>query len=128
MLTNKLKIDWPSVGALLILIALISSIFLVSKSKNAKAKENQFHNIELRIVSINYDCSLTNDKFHKPQLCNAILFETITGPHLYCEINTCTERSPGIRITTKWLYNHRPGDIVHFDYLSKNRFFEIKPR
>ena len=34
----------------------------------------------------------------------------------------------GIHINTEWLYNHQEGDIVHFDYLRKDKFFEIKER
>lgn len=88
-----------------------------------------YYNIDLKIVAINGDCSFTNDKYHKPQLCNTVLLSTVNDIHptLYMEVNTC-KKSPKIHIDTEWLYNHRPGDIVHFEYLCKNNFFEIKER
>lgn len=81
----------------------------------------------MRIVSFSSDCSLTDDKFHKPQLCTAILFETIKDHRLYMELNTC-DNNWNIHIDRKWLYNHQVGDTVHFDFLLKTRFFEIKQR
>lgn len=83
----------------------------------------------MKIVAINYDCSLTNDKYRAPQLCNTILFVTLNEPKLYREINTCGGLNNNkIHIDTKWLYNHRVGDIVHFDYLLKSKFFTIEER
>ena len=85
-----------------------------------------YRNIDLRIVTINSESSLSNDKFHKPQLCNTVLFETVNEPKLYWEFNTCENYDHRkIRINTKWLYNHRTGDVVHFDYLRKDNFFTI---
>lgn len=112
------------------LLILIISFGVHNKRK--KYPDLIYTNIDLRIVAINSDCSLSDDKFHKPQLCNTVLFETIKEPHLYCEINTCdlplSNGRPTIHINTAWLYNHQKGDIVHFDYLHKDRFFEIKKR
>ena len=84
-------------------------------------------NLDMKIVAINSDCSLSNDKFRNPQLCNTILFVTLQDPKLYREINTCT-KAWSINIDTKWLYNHRVGDTVHFDHLLKSEFFTIKER
>lgn len=62
-------------------------------------------------------------------MCNIILFETTfkDRPKLYREINTC-KMNYQIHIDAGWLYNHMVGDIVHFDYLRKDTFFEIKER
>ena len=46
----------------------------------------------MKIVKINSDCSLTNDKFHVPQTCNTVLLETVNEPKLYVELNDCRER------------------------------------
>lgn len=102
-------------------------IMVVKYCNRNKLNEHKFvYNINMRIVKINSDCSLTDDKFHNPQLCNTILFETIKGEKLYREINTCNlNLSSDIHIDTKWLYNHRVGDTVHFDYLKKSEFFKI---
>jgi hypothetical protein len=63
----------------LLLIGLINCKHKISEDKYAI-------NVDMRIAAINYDCSLTNDKFRTPQLCNTILFETIKGPKLYREM------------------------------------------
>jgi hypothetical protein len=60
-------------------------------------------------------------------MCNIILLKTIKkidGKILYKQINTC-ENLWEIRIDTKWIYNHKVGDKVHFDYLIKELMFEI---
>ncbi len=109
---------------LLMLIVLLA--FSCGGEKQLDPKK-WYTNIDLRIVLINSESSLSNDKFHKPQLCNTVLFETLTEPKLYWEFNTCSDdyRLNGIKIDTKWLYNHKPGDIVHLDYIKKYRFFTI---
>lgn len=117
-------------------VAVLIFILFISSCTHKKTEEKYVINIDMKVSAINYDCSLTNDKFHTPQLCNTILFETLTEPKLYREFNTCklpnSVNSSGsgsdIHINNVWIYNHRVGDIVHFDYLLKSEFFEIKPR
>lgn len=107
------------------LFMLIVIVFACScGTKNERNPDKFYNNIDLKIVLINSESSLSNDKFHNPQLCNTVLFETLNEPKLYMEINTC-KLAYTIKIDTKWLYNHKPGDIVHFDYLRKDRFFTI---
>lgn len=108
-----------------ILVLILITVSLISCQKK---EHYRVSNVSTRIVKMDYDCSLSDDKFHKPQLCNAILFETLysyKGMHFYVELNTCT-LPRYIYIDTKWLYNHKKGDIIHFDYLLKSRFFTIK--
>jgi len=92
-------------------------------------KDDFYYNINLRIVSINSGYGFSDEKTPRSQSCNTILFETLSGPKLFREINTC---KPGvlyqIHIDPQWLYNHEIGDTVHFDYLLKNSFFKIKKK
>ncbi len=125
---------------ILIILSLITFASCGTFSDPKDKPDEYYIDVDLRIVSINSECSLTPDKFHKPQLCNTILFETLSEPHLYRELNTCTvgnksdSKSKPVKIwlhtniTTEWLYNHRVGDTVHFDYLFKSEFFPIKER
>lgn len=87
-----------------------------------KDKDKFYRNIDLRIAAINQNSGMVDKK---PQLCNSILFETLTEPKLYREINTC-KLPPHIKINTAWIYNHQVGDTVHFEYLLKSEFFKIK--
>ena len=95
------------------------------------SEETHVFNVNMKIVAINHESSLSDNKFHTPQLCNTILFVTLTEPKLYREINTCNERSiqtGDFHIESEWFYNHRIGDTVHFDHLLKSRFFTIAER
>jgi len=111
-------------------IALFITMVLVLSCNSNKIDERFYYNLDLRIALMNSESSLSNDKFHNPQLCNTILFETVTGEKLYWEYNTCANQynHRRIKIDTKWLYNHKPGDIVHFDYVRKDNFFTIGDR
>jgi hypothetical protein len=105
---------------------LFISMFIISCSH--RTVEDKFvRNIDMKITSINGETVLSDDKFHKPETCNTILLETIDGPKQYRELNTCKLHSK-IHIDNVWIYNHRVGDIVHFDFLLKSKFFEIKER
>jgi hypothetical protein len=95
----------------------------MSCSKNHN-NERLYYNVGLIIVSIDNDCSISDDKFKNPRLCHSVLFKTIDGSDLYTEFTTC-DSPMKVGINTEWIYNHKPGDIVHFDYVLKSRFFKI---
>ena len=120
MKTLKLQRVARYFGYILLATVIISCGSKISEKTHAL-------NIDMKIVAINYDCSLTNDKFRTPQLCNTILFCTLNEPKMYREINTC-KRLNNMHIDTKWMYNHRVGDTIHFDYLLKSEFFTINER
>ena len=103
------------------------SLYNYKLKRQIKREFNTERNINMQIVSFNSECSLDNTEFKRPQLCNAILFRTINEPYLYREINTCRDINwkSKIHIDTKWLYNHRVGDTIHFDFLLKYKFFTI---
>jgi hypothetical protein len=105
------------------LILLAVSVLFYSCNRH---KDQLRYNINLKIAKINYQTELSKDKFEKLQGCNVILFETLSEPKLYREINTCEEGIlHHIHIDPKWIYNHRVGDTIHFDYLLKDKFFQI---
>ena len=89
--------------------------------------ETHVFDVNMKIISINGETNLSNDKFSKPQQCNIILLVTLTQPKQYRKLNTCGSRSgSNFNIyNDDWIYNHKAGDIIHFDYLLKSRFFTI---
>lgn len=112
-------------GVCFVVLALV--IFIPSNKKPNKKIDVLYHNIDLRIVSINGDSSVPEDKITHPKDCNYILFETLGDEKLYMEINTCEIGDCSCRkihIDRKWVYSHCAGDIVHFDYIRKDRFFK----
>ena len=113
-----------------VLVASIIIALLIGSGGGSKKSHNKedklYHNIELKIVSINGD-TVVREITH-PQECNFILFETMGDEKSYMELNTCNLKSGcgcnKIHIDRKWVYSHRPGDVVHFDYILKERFFK----
>lgn len=120
------------VGITIVILVFIGIILLILFGGDKVSPKTHVYNVDMVIVQMNFESKLTDDKFHKPQLCNAILFETVKvydGNKLYREINTCNiDVFSDIHIDTKWLYNHQIGDTVHFDYLLKSEFFTINKR
>lgn len=116
-----------------LLLFLLFSIIITSCEKQEIDKNKFEVNIDMRIVSINGKTSLEdNEKFNQPQECNIILFETIGEIKRYRVINTCEmAKNDGcsckskIKIDNDWIYKHKVGDIIHFDYLLKSKFFEM---
>lgn len=109
-------------------LTILSLLIILCACENYN-KDYFYYNIDMKIVKINDDCSLTEDKFHTPQTCNTVLLETLNEPKLYVELNDCREKryKNYFKITKiEWWYNHNVGDTVHFDCISKDRFFEIK--
>ena len=100
-----------------IIVAAIVTVTIVQLVSCASHKSELVYDINMRIVDI--------DKASSSQLSSTILLETISGEKLYREISS---REGHFRIDTEWLYNHKSGDIVHFDYLRKSKFFRIKNR
>lgn len=109
----------------IILILLFSLVSCSSKPD----PEVHYIDCDLKIVKINNDESLSDDKFHTPRVCNLVLLETLKGDKRYTEMNSCD--GYGITrdiLTPEWMYNHKEGDTIHFDYILKSRFFKIKDR
>lgn len=109
---------------------LLLSLFLFSCSRDHSSE--LVKNFHARISKTNYNIqSISQDKFHTPQICNLALFEIIDGEYKdkFFEINSCEIYGGGARILTKeFVYNHEIFDTVHFDYISKTRLFNISKK
>jgi hypothetical protein len=139
-----------SVGVLLFGLSVTYCTSHKTDDTTIDPKDKFYRNFEMVIVSINgadtyiggSSTSVSDRDNQQTQSCNVILLETTYRfedkygvHHMYREINTCkdptvTEDSngcgcgQGFHIDTKWLYNHKVGDEVHFDYMLKSKFFE----
>jgi hypothetical protein len=59
--------------------------------------------------------------YRSPVRLKSVVFKVL-DKDLYLEMDSETD----VKIITKqWFYNHRTGDTVHFDYVRKDRFFQI---
>lgn len=66
----------------------------------------------------------TQDKFHVPVLVKMWLIQSVKNPMKFAEI---TSRDPYIGITNEKWYSTNIGDTIHYDFISKSRFFNINP-
>ena len=112
------------------IMLLLIAIICISCNNTHKSNPAKFvENIDMKIILMSYELSST-DKFHNTQTCNMIIFETLTEPKLYRYIiinelpkNLITGKNL-IHIDNMWIYNHKVGDTVHFDYLLKSKFLK----
>jgi hypothetical protein len=128
---NKLLEFIFSIIIILVIVSVIVlGVFgLISSIKKINAnyfpKDYLFvYNQRAKIVQINQDSGLSNDKFKTPMLCNLVLFN-IVDTKQYFLINSC-EYNYKINLDYKWVLTHDVGDLVYFDYLKKDRLFVIK--
>lgn len=104
-------------------------ILLLSLSCSKLTEVEQYKDVDCTIMSFN-GSSVTE--------CRSVLLQ-LDGTNLYCELSTCDYypiieefKSSGCDCgdnsteISKWFYNHKVGDKLHFDYINKARFFEIK--
>lgn len=109
---------------LLIILIIIGSLLLYHNRDtffNIKS-EKLYYDKEMIIISFGNDCSLSNDKFETPQLCNSVLLMDIDSN--FVSLNSCRDLKKTLKVS--WFYNHHIGDTLHFDYILKKRFFKIE--
>lgn len=116
-------------GILTGILCVVVLVAIFAGDGKEKKSDDLYYDKDLKIVSINGETSVSESKITHPKECNYILFETLGEEKLYMELNTC-ELDDGcscnkIHIDRKWIYSHCAGDIVHFDYIAKERFFKI---
>jgi hypothetical protein len=106
-------------------------LLFISMSYNLLSQSNRYEKCYCVITSIAQD---------KPSGCISV-FVKMVNTNLYTEFNSCggfiinehNERAAYKDFTTKmkgtkWLYENAVNDTIYFDYLAKDRFFELKKR
>lgn len=120
--------NWFAIVGTLISIGLIVHA-IASDKPNIANPAIHYVNVDCKIVQFGSESKLSDDKFHRPELCKSVLFQMQGDTTMYWEYNTCSDHdADDININTAWFYNHRVGDVIHFEYLAKTRFFKINPR
>jgi hypothetical protein len=98
-------------------------IFAGMLNSREQNKANTMFNTKAVIVAINgSEAYVTQDKFHTPMACAAILFRTLDG-NLF-QVDCASAKTPDmIHITSpQWVYSHNVGDTVYFEHVSRTRF------
>jgi len=103
----------------LVIFSVIASflVMLIIIMESCGDRSDLFKDIGGTIVSMN---GVKEDEL-VPSATKVVFIKLDNG--MYGEINN---KELPFMITNEWWYNHRPGDKVHFDYISKKRFFIIK--
>lgn len=113
---------------LLILSIMASLLCSCSERESGHTDQNtnsEFYiNEDFVIVGTSENCDITQDKFHTPVLVKMWLIQSMKNPTKFTEI---TDRDPYIWITDEKWYNTNKGDTIHYDRISKHRFFNINP-
>lgn len=79
--------------------------------------EELYYNTNYKIVSIQGAENWRDGRFSGTSKC--WLIQSTTDTTLHTEYNA---------ITDSMFYNHKVGDIIHFDYIRKDRFFHVVPK
>lgn len=113
------------------------TLFVFASCQHNGDPNTQYINVDCKIVMMGQQSKLTDDKFHEPELVKSVLIQLVEDTTLFCEListdrnisNEYTFNKGSINpLTAEWFYNHRIGDIIHFDYIAKRRFFHIRNR
>ena len=112
-----------------IFLCLFEIIILTYCTTDHDQKNDKFYrNIDPIIYSIDQKETVASGN------CHEVIFKlSSVYPPLYWIYNTCDKNDKScncsggkIHINTEWLYNHKAGDVVHFDYIYKSRFIPSK--
>ena len=101
------------------LIILVVYIFLVVSCSNTPPPSNHYIGLKTTIVKKGVSSAGTPTF---PILVRLIGNDTIPN-NLYTEFTD--DHYIGQMKTAEWLYNHKIGDTLSFDYIKKDRFFTI---
>lgn len=95
--------------------------------KRIEESEKMF-NVYAVIVEMNGQDIAYVGKNHIPTNTNTVLFKVVREgyPNAHFKL-TQHDWSLGMDVLTDpWMYNHRVGDTVHFEFISRKRFFNIE--
>lgn len=139
-----MTINWKEVKhevtGLLIVGAVVFGIIqlvMYQKRKAMDATGYPYNKFKAVIASMGTSSGITPDKFRHPVLINTALFH-ITDPRYASNLYFALKAVPASGVanagdvafdyevlTDPWMYNHRVGDTVWFDFIRPNRVFTI---
>lgn len=106
------------------LILLLTITILIS-CKPKITSEDFYINTKCVIIKTNEGQGFSNDKYHNPVVVKTWLIKSLDDTTKYRELYS-NSYPYSMRITNEMWYNHKIGDTLHYDYLSKSEFFTIK--
>jgi chromatin segregation and condensation protein Rec8/ScpA/Scc1 (kleisin family) len=100
--------------ALLIIGLLMTACFLQDCHRT---DANKIYNKKFKIVRIAHEDGYTKDKFHTPTEYRILLAQYTEDTTKYIEWEVKSAEQ---------FYNYHVGDMLHFDFINKQRLFTIK--
>ena len=125
--SNRIETFLKSIGVCFVIAIFITPFYLLKKGREITESEKMF-NVYAVIVDINGQDIAYVGKNHIPTNTNTVLFKIVREgyPNTHFKL-TQHDWSLGMDVLTDpWMYNHKVGDTVHFDFISSKRFFNIE--
>lgn len=100
-------------------IILILSVFLFSCSNSPDKKNNEkfYYDLDCKIIKM------------ESNNCKVIFIQNMQDETMYTELKRCDDEDDcscvKIDLSDKNFYSHKVGDMLHFDYIKKSRFFQL---
>lgn len=121
--SNQVAIFYIAVFSFLIFIFIFGI-----RARNKLVESEKMFDVYAVIVEMNGQDIAYVGKNHIPTNTNTVLFKVVRDgyPNAHFKL-TQHDWSLGMDVLTDpWMYNHRVGDTVHFDFISRKRFFNIE--
>lgn len=99
--------------------------FMKMHAASIASKRNLYWNVTCTIVEYSSESKLSDDKFHKPQLCKAWLVRLTSDTTKYAELSQCSYHNR-INLSDSVFFQKKIGDTLHFEIINKSRFFTLK--
>lgn len=111
-----------------LLFLTLSGLFFTSCGQEVKPDpEVHYINVNAKIIDMGSEDGITDDKHHDAINVKTVLIQLVKNPTQHAELVSSNYSTPRRwEVETEWYYNHKVGDIIHFDYILKSRFFTIK--
>ena len=116
-----------------LIILVVTTLLLGGCAKKPSDTEAFFHNMNGTVVIMNEGSHLQKVRsgkttYLKPTDCMTALVRDNTDTTQCFELSSCELEDKPALVDRKWFYNHQEGDVVHFDYIRKDRYFTVTSR
>ena len=110
-------------------VLVVFLVLVLYGCRTQKADTYLYNNFDAEIYDLNGSANaFTPDKSHSATVINIATFRILDPryPNAFFRLRGDDYAGPGCRILTdSFVYNHKPGDTVHFDFVGEHRVFHV---
>jgi hypothetical protein len=112
----------------IILGVLVIICLSVMKYEHDMVESKKVFDVYATIIEINGQDVAYVGKGSVPTNTNTVLFKVVKDGYsdTYFKLSQHNSFVGQAILTDSWIYNHRVGDTVHFEFISSDRFFKIE--